>query len=613
MSNQKDLFHLPDHLLAVFLQTWTDVIDLTKFDTAMCCSRDRFLFLETISTAPFCHNGKLKEFDSFQKHMDYVDWLLLRSISVESILLAPEKLSDLRKYKTILRNLLSLRTSYTPNLGNFIGFNCQQIRSLDISNYSSDEEKAWQVDDQSLESILLVIDNLELLNIGGCTLITNLAMTQLCTLCPELSSLLISGCFRISSKAHVMISAKFKEIKRLEFCCFKGKINDNDMKIVFTNCIALEHLVIKECDVITDHTIKLLATNGGGMLHHFECTYGHLLSDVSICAIIQANPILEYLMLHECNVSDQILRDVSEYNLNIAELHLNYCSGITNTGLNYLNKHQRVAKISTLSITGCNKISDMAIIELSRKCKMLENFDISDCGKLTNTCGEEIIKCCDKLTNFKFDGTKIEPTKIFAGFGGGEIINSYDIRFGFEYTGFFSHSLTTLHGVKNVDVRSTECFATSTILSRLIRCGNNLLCVSLHGLSNLNDKLIELMCQKCPNLIRVSLLKNQRVTKKSVALFGSVFANKLQMFEISHILDLSDDILCAFFFSQTRLETIYIASCGSITDASMKVLARACHQKLLKLTLICMPLITKATMDVMHRDCNLRFLNIINC
>jgi hypothetical protein len=587
---------------------WTEIEDVAYLDTAVCSISYRDRFLKILSQDLFVHMGA-----SANLNYNMSNWVLCREFKVQKVCLSPNLLQTGHQCFQFFSSLRSLKTNFCNGLIDFLKLYGREVTDLDLSEEMLFGDAKFnntnKISDHQLEEILTILRHVKKLNIQGCTSLTNSSISRVGTLCVELETINMCGCFQLTTKAHIYLTSKFTQLNSIQFCCFKGKIIDKDLKIVFKNCLYLEKLVIKECDVVTNDSIIVLADNCS-TLRYLELTFGHLITDVSLCHLVIKNKNLQQLLLHECNITDHFLMILAQNCIFIKKLFLDCCYQITNVGVVYIAESLR--NLTTLSITGSEKISDISIMMLARNCSHLRNVNLSGIKKITDLSAAEFMQFCPCLTNFGFNYTKIKLEFVFQKQVTNYKFTALAIRAGEFVCEDFSVSITSQKGVQTAEFNSPVPKISSLVLQAVLLSSPHLLCLTIEGYDALLDKHLTCVFEMCTQLKSVKLVANRKLTIKSIVCVGALCKN-LQAFHVGNFYDLTDDVLCAFFCAQSKLSNVSILCCEQVSDASMNILARICGNTLKFLHLNLLPLITNRTMETMQSQCKLTTLSVIDC
>jgi hypothetical protein len=604
MENALNYFDFPEDILCSFLMEWTDIVDVICLDTSMCNRTFRERFLELISKDTFIHNGS-----SVIRDEKLISWIENRSVKVYSIYLSPQILFSGHIGFQNLSSVKVLKSFYCPALIIFLKSFQGQITELDLSmdSVTGEELKSdIQITDIQLEEILSLLTHLKKINLEGCTAITNRSVSRVHTFCAAIEMIKLCGCYQLTSKVHIILFSKLQLLRQIEFCCFKGKITDKDLKICFSNCQFVERLVIKECDIVTDDSICILANHCHNLVY-LEITFGILISDISLCQLVNNNGNLKHLLLHDCKVSDHFFLVLGETCKFMEELYVENCRHITNVGLSCIANS--LLKLKTFSISGSNTITDFSIMMIARNCTKLNNVNLSGNKKITELSAAEFIQYCPYLTNFGFNKTKIKMDFVFQKYASINNFTNLSISFGIEFCEEYNVTLSIKKNTQFIEFYSGSPNISTSILHDVLLSCPMLLSLSLQGHDRLLDKHFIGVFEYCEQLKSIKLLGNSGLTVSTIRRIGAV-CKHLTHFHVSHFSDLKDDILCAFFCAQSSLENVSIKLSEQISDASMNVLARVCSKTLQQLCITGSPLITPLTTDVMRLQCNLIQLSI---
>uniref|UniRef100_A0A8C4MDB3 F-box and leucine-rich repeat protein 13 n=1 Tax=Equus asinus asinus TaxID=83772 RepID=A0A8C4MDB3_EQUAS len=392
---------------------------------------------------------------------------------------------------SLCKNLQELNVSDCPTLTDesmrYISEGCPGVLYLNLSNTN--------ISNRTMRLLPRYFHNLQNLNLAYCRKFTDKGLRYLnlgngchkliyldlsgCTQalverCPRLSSIVFMGAPHISDCAFKALSScnlrkiRFEGNKRITYACFK---------FIDKNYPNISHIYMADCKGITDGSLRSLSPLkqltvlnlancvriGDVGLRQFldgpvsirirelnlnNCVH---LGDASMVKLAERCPNLHYLSLRNCthltdigiayivnifsllsidlsgtDISDEGLITLSRHK-KLRELSLSECNKITNLGVqvfckgSLLLEHLDVSYcpqlsddiikvlaiycvcITSLSIAGCPKITDSAMEMLSAKCRYLHILDISGCVLLTDQMLKHLQLGCKQLRILKMN------------------------------------------------------------------------------------------------------------------------------------------------------------------------------------------------------------------
>ncbi|XP_070121446.1 F-box and leucine-rich repeat protein 13 isoform X6 [Equus przewalskii] len=349
------------------------------------------------------------------------------------------------------------------NLGN----GCHKLIYLDLSGCT-------QISVQGFRNVANSCTGIMHLTVNDMPTLTDNCIKALVERCPRLSSIVFMGAPHISDCAFKALSScnlrkiRFEGNKRITDACFK---------FIDKNYPNISHIYMADCKGITDGSLRSLSPLkqltvlnlancvriGDVGLRQFldgpvsirirelnlnNCVH---LGDASMVKLAERCPNLHYLSLRNCthltdigiayivnifsllsidlsgtDISDEGLITLSRHK-KLRELSLSECNKITNLGVqvfckgSLLLEHLDVSYcpqlsddiikvlaiycicITSLSVAGCPKITDSAMEMLSAKCRYLHILDISGCVLLTDQMLKHLQLGCKQLRILKMN------------------------------------------------------------------------------------------------------------------------------------------------------------------------------------------------------------------
>ncbi|MFA5074853.1 MAG: hypothetical protein WC436_02005 [Candidatus Babeliales bacterium] len=192
--------------------------------------------------------------------------------------------------------------------------------------------------------------------------------------------------------------------------------------------------------------------------------------------------------------------------------------------------------LEELNLSGCYKITDKGFTFIGNKCRALKNLKLSGCNNILDDTFRHIFRECPQLIKISIDGcSKISNNAI-----------------------------------------------TSSFLSR--PSSRELQELNFSG-CDLQDNTIRAIAYKCPNLIKISLNNNSKI---------------------------SNNALSYLFNKCTKLQKVYLSGCGNLLNSCIKVLSKKC-KSLKNLDISFCTHITDLSLRYLAKLKKLEFLNLQNC
>ena len=199
------------------------------------------------------------------------------------------------------------------------------------------------------------------LDVGGCTLLTDVSFVSFARTHAELSRIRLNGCIRVTDKG---IGALASGCRRLILIEATGlSLNDVALRALAKQASVpfsakLQHLdLASSCTDATDGSMMSVLTGLGGC-RHVSIAFAPLVTDVSLAPL--------------SNQKFKTLRALDVTNANVGDAGVAWIAAGCRGGLRELN------------LRGCSAVTDVAIVALSESCTNLTCLSISGCGYITD-------------------------------------------------------------------------------------------------------------------------------------------------------------------------------------------------------------------------------------
>ncbi|CAD5214938.1 unnamed protein product [Bursaphelenchus okinawaensis] len=254
-----------------------------------------------------------------------------------------------------------------------LGKYCHRITYLDLENCSA-------LTDRSLKSLGEGCQRLTELNISWCTNVTDEGVRHIIMNCPNLETLICKGCRGLSLNCFSDLQGKMGSVKTLNLlsCIF---FNDVTVEAIAQSCPLLEYLCLSNCSDITDRSLQALAL-GCPLLKDLELASCVNLTDAGFISLSKNCHELERMDLEDCiQITDTSVVNLNSGCPNLNSLALSHCDHLTDNGLAELcQTHKDIMKV--LELDNCSQLTDAAL-DLMKPMKNLERVDLYDCQHIT--------------------------------------------------------------------------------------------------------------------------------------------------------------------------------------------------------------------------------------
>lgn len=175
------------------------------------------------------------------------------------------------------------------------------------------------ISDQSISELTLHHPSIQMLNVSGCHLVTDVGVARVATQCREhLLHLNLAGCAKITPNSIAIVASNCRQLRSINLSNIKS-INDNCVESLWRNCEQLEMLCFSNCELITDDAFKHRSFMWSH-LKHLDLTYCNQVGDTGLLQIATFCPSLRMLRMTGCKLSLPCLRRATSMN---EHLHIN--------------------------------------------------------------------------------------------------------------------------------------------------------------------------------------------------------------------------------------------------------------------------------------------------
>lgn len=259
-----------------------------------------------------------------------------------------------------------------------------KIRSLDLSG-------ADRITDYGLKHIVQ-LSSLERIRLDNAYQITEIGLQYLVQSCGRnLIELSLSGCRGISGPGFSILGAQNNNtslrILKLSRC---NQIQTSTFGNIIDGCRNLEVLDVSHCNDITDNELRLLAKNCPISLRELNLKECSQISDLGISSLLSFCSPSSTLVSTSSSSNgrvDTIPKKVDQQGCqNLTVLDLGRSQLIFKiTDLALLSLSERCKSLSHVSFNGCEMITDTGISWLVQGCKQLTYLDLTNCSEVTDS------------------------------------------------------------------------------------------------------------------------------------------------------------------------------------------------------------------------------------
>ncbi|KAG6550115.1 hypothetical protein Mapa_008071 [Marchantia paleacea] len=166
------------------------------------------------------------------------------------------------------------------------------------------------VADVAIEALGRNLHELRVLDLTGCTLLTDESLLALASGCTRLEKLNLSGCTGITEVGLVALAGRCSSLRQLNLCgCYNAGL-DNALMALGAGCSELQYLNVGWCEHITDRGVTAVALGCPNLGVVDLCGCYHI-TDRSVMVVTDHCPRLRALNLYGC----QNITDLAMYSL----------------------------------------------------------------------------------------------------------------------------------------------------------------------------------------------------------------------------------------------------------------------------------------------------------
>lgn len=251
-------------------------------------------------------------------------------------------------------------------------------------------ENATQNCIKYLSKLLHRFTALQSISLAGCTRIPDVALTAFQSAGLNLQRLSLDCCFSITDEGISHICHGCTALVSLSL--YRCKISDMGLEYIARNCSNLSTVNLSYCPGISDSGIAGLGKGCPGLR----------VVNISYCRNIQGDGFnkylsLQYLEADSCRLTDAGLSEAVEGGslqyINLS--HSQSRSGFELRGFSYIGIS--CPNLEFLHLRMCRGLDDSAVIEISRGCPLLKDWNLAVCPQVTVAGWEAVALNCKKL------------------------------------------------------------------------------------------------------------------------------------------------------------------------------------------------------------------------
>ncbi|KAL3853207.1 hypothetical protein ACJMK2_016766 [Sinanodonta woodiana] len=431
-------------------------------------------------------------------------------------------------------SLAQCRNLQDLNLSDCLGVNdetikivakrCKILLYLNLS-YTS-------ITDASIRTIAKWCSNLQYLSMAFCKNFTDRGLLYLaCGKCSKkLNYIDLSGCLQLTPDGFKNLSSGCTSLQTLMMNDFPT-LNDDCILPVAENCSKISTVSFLGSPLLTDEAFKKLAESK--KLKKIKIDGNHRISDLSVKAI-GACPELNHIYMTDCQrLTDASLKAIADCK-QLVVVNFADCVRITVKGVRQLVEGQCAPSLRELNLTNCIRVSDLAMLHITKRCPNLTYLSICYCEHITES-GIEMLGQT-KLTSLDISGCNCGETGLSA------LGNNQRLR----------------------DVILSECVAITDLgLQKFAQSCKDLERLDISHCSNITDGAIKNLAFCCRNINYLNLSGCQLITDLSIQYLSGV-CHYLMHLDISGCPLVTEKALRYLRKGCKKLRTLVIMYCKGI-------------------------------------------------
>ncbi|KAK9059488.1 hypothetical protein SSX86_020190 [Deinandra increscens subsp. villosa] len=250
-----------------------------------------------------------------------------------------------------------------------------------------------------LDKLIKRFKQLELLSLCGCINLLDSGLSQLQNYGSKLKSLYLDCCFKVTDTGLASVAIGCQNLSFISL--YRCSISDNGLELLAKSCLFLKDLNLEWCSLITDSGISYI-TNNCHELRAVKITHCEEIKGVGFEGCSQTLACLEadFCKLEPEGILGILSGGGLEY-LNVSSL--SWC--IRGDGLRAIGggfgKNLRI-----LNFRLCRTVGDETIMEISKGCPLLKEWNLSLCTEIRLSGWESIGINCRNLERLHVSGCR---------------------------------------------------------------------------------------------------------------------------------------------------------------------------------------------------------------
>jgi F-box and leucine-rich repeat protein 2/20 len=249
-----------------------------------------------------------------------------------------------------------------------------------------------RIDRTSIHCFLLQNSRLVHVNLSGLANATNAAMKIIASNCPRVEVLNISWCNNIDNRGLKKVVQGCPRLRDLKAGEVRGW-DDVDLMVELFKRNTLEHLVLMNCDSLSDESLTALIQGVDEevdvltdrpivpprKLKHLDLTRCRSITDVGLKSMVNNLPFLEGLQVSKCGgLTDDALIALLPTMPILTHLDMEELDGLTNEVLKSLAASPFAPHLRHLCISYCENLGDAGMLPVLKACSKLVSLEMDN-------------------------------------------------------------------------------------------------------------------------------------------------------------------------------------------------------------------------------------------
>lgn len=397
--------------------------------------------------------------------------------------------------------------------------------------------------------------HLVVLNLEGCTLLTDKTCISISRYFIRLENLNIRNCTNISDEGFITLMRGCKYISELNISNL-CRLHDDSLLAIKQNLMLMKLLRIIDmsgCTGFTNDAILSLFESNPNVLRNINLSYSPQIQ-LGISGLQRSNSShITRLVLEGNHLSDSMMNWIGKGCKNLLELQLSHCTGISSLSLFYLFSTNNI-RLKTLNLSNSDTVTNDTLNAFTKiSGERLQILDLRNCSQVSSDSLIHLAPICPRLEKIILQGVNFCDTGII------ELATHCPSLISINVSGNRSFR------VPRIDKRS---------LISIGKCCSSLRFMIACGCSRLDDDAIIGLTKGCKYLEELNLKRCYKISDRALFAIGQ---NCRRLRKISlESCNVSSEGVNALTTGCSLLKEIDLSNSSQITDDAIKNLGSRC-------------------------------------